>query len=157
MVTKGFWQWTCRTITLLKVIWWKRKMVMLFLKKNKTGTYITFHSQPPSKHLCWMMRIWSQLPSWVWIMYTEWKHKPHHFISFHSVHNINYFHFTMEQQMSDGSKSHPECSTSELVNTISVLFYQLQWEKRGKFCINRNIEQSMNLLKPSGFFTYHQV
>jgi hypothetical protein len=51
-------------------------------------------------------------------MYIEWKHKQYHCISLHSVHNINYFHFTTEQQMSEGSQSYPERSPSQSVNTI---------------------------------------
>jgi hypothetical protein len=89
-----------------------------------------------------------KLLSWVWIMYNELKHKPHNCISFHSVHNINYFHFTMEQQRSEGSKSYPESSTSKSLNTISVLFYRLQWQERGKvkstLCVHRNMQQPIS-------------
>jgi hypothetical protein len=69
-------------------------------------------------------------------------------MSLHTVHNINYFHFTTEQQMSEGSQSYSERNTSKFVNTISVAFYQLHWqeseEMKSTLCMNRNIQQPIN-------------
>jgi hypothetical protein len=60
----------------------------------------------------------------------------------------------MEQQMSEGSQLYPECSTSKFVNTISVVFYQLQWQEREKLkstlCMNKNTEQPINIFNYAG-------
>jgi hypothetical protein len=54
----------------------------------------------------------------------------------------------MEQQMSEGSQSYSEHSTSKFVNTISVAFYQLQWQEgentKSTLCMNINIQKPIN-------------
>jgi hypothetical protein len=62
----------------------------------------------------------------------------------------------MEQQMSEGSQSYPECSTSNFVNTISFAFYQLHWQEREKLkstlCMNRNIQRPINMPEKKYFY-----
>jgi len=126
---------------------------MLFFFKKRQNLHIHFRINHLHDIFVEGWQYDHNLLSWVWITYVEWKHKPYRCISLHTVHNINYFHFTVEQ-MSEGSQSYPERSTSKFVNTISVAFYHLLWQEREKvkstLCMNRNIQQPINIFNYAG-------